>query len=69
MGSFREPDRTAILDCRTDDVPWRIPGFFEASGKAEFEKHIVDEGFVGTPEMSVTRLTEEDDIVVSSSTL
>jgi uncharacterized protein len=69
MQAFREADRAAILGCLTDDVVWRIPGFFESSGKAEFAKHIVDEGFTGTPQISVSRLTEENDVAVAEGTV
>jgi len=69
MQAFRATDRAAILDCLTDDVVWRIPGFFESSGKAEFANHIVNEGFTGKPEISVSRLTEENDVVVAEGTV
>jgi ketosteroid isomerase-like protein len=69
MEAFRATDRAAILACLTDDVVWRIPGFFESSGRAEFANHIVDEGFTGKPEISVSRLTEENDVVVAEGTV
>jgi len=69
MQAFRQTDRTTILDCLTDDVTWRIPGFFESTGMAEFATHIVAEGFAGKPDISVSRLTEEDNVVVAEGTV
>src|SRR6185295_18601239 len=60
MDGFRKTDRAQILSCLTDDVEWIIPGAFHVRGKAEFAKHIVDEGFVGHPLITVSLLTEED---------
>jgi ketosteroid isomerase-like protein len=65
MEGFRRTDRARILSCLTDDVEWRIPGAFTVQGKEAFAGHIVDEGFVGHPAITVTRLTEEDDVVVA----
>lgn len=65
MEAFRETNRDAILACLTDDVEWEIPGMFLVRGKNEFAKHIVDEGFKGHPEITVNRLTEENDVVIA----
>lgn len=65
MGGFRKTDRALILSCLTDDVEWVIPGAFHVRGKDDFAKHIVDEGFVGHPLITVSRLTEESDVVVA----
>ena len=35
----------------------------------EFDTHIVDEGFVGSPLITVSRLTEEDDVVVAEGSV
>ena len=45
--------------------PRRIP----RPSKEEFEKHIVDEGFVGSPAITVTRLTEANDVVVAEGSV
>jgi hypothetical protein len=65
MDGFRKTDRPQILSCLTDDVEWVIPGAFHVRGKDDFAKHIVDEGFVGHPVITVSRLTEEDNVVVA----
>ena len=65
MDGFRRTNRAQILSCLTDDVEWKIPGVFDVRGKEEFDRHIVDDGFTGHPEITVTRLTEENDVVVA----
>jgi ketosteroid isomerase-like protein len=70
MDGFRSTDRSKILSCLTDDVEWLIPGvFFHARGKAEFDRHIVDEGFERKPAIDVSRLTEENDVVVAEGSV
>ena len=69
MDGFRRSDHSQILSCLTDDVEWEIPGAFHIRGKEEFDKQIESEAFVGSPAITVTRLTESDDIVVAEGTV
>ena len=69
MDGFRRSDHTQILSCLTEDVEWEIPGAFHLRGKAAFDTHIEDEGFVGSPAIIVTRLTEEGDVVVAEGSV
>ena len=69
MEGFRRTDRAEILSCLTDDVEWVIPGAFHVRGKQEFDRHIVDDGFVGSPSITVSRLTEEGDVVVAEGSV
>jgi uncharacterized protein len=69
MDGFRATDRDLILSCLTDDVSWSIPGMFDVKGKAEFAKHIVDEGFSGKPLITLARLVEENDVVIAEGTV
>jgi hypothetical protein len=46
----------------TDDVEWDIPGMFHAVGKEAFDREIENEAFVGSPTLTITRLTEENDV-------
>ena len=69
MEGFRRTDRPRILSCLTDDVEWLIPGAFHVRGKDEFARHIVDEGFVASPAITVTRMTEADDVVVAEGSV
>ena len=69
MDAFRRTDREKILSCLTDDVEWVLPGAFHTRGKDEFAGHIVDEGFAGSPEITVDRLTEENDVVIAEGSV
>jgi ketosteroid isomerase-like protein len=69
MDGFRRSDHEEILSCLTDDVEWEIPGLFQIRGKEAFDKHIEDDGFVGSPAITVTRLSEEDDVVVAEGSV
>jgi uncharacterized protein len=69
MDGFRNTDRPQILSCLTDDIEWVIPGAFHVRGKDDFAKHIVDDGFVGHPEITVSRLIDADDVVVAEGSV
>lgn len=69
MDAFRRNDHEQILSCLTDDIEWEIPGAFHVRAKEEFDKHIVDAGFVGGPAITVTRMTEEADVVVAEGSV
>src|SRR5262245_3800687 len=69
MEGFRRTDRPQILSCLSDDIEWEIPGMFHARGKRDFDAHIVDEGFVGRPVITVTRLIEENDVVIAEGSV
>jgi uncharacterized protein len=58
-----------VLSCLTDDVEWVIPGMFHIRGKEAFDKEIENEAFTGSPIIVVTRLTEEDDVVLAEGTV
>jgi uncharacterized protein len=62
---FRARDHAAILACLTDDVVWEMPPYFELSGKDAFDDAIENEASPGRPEIQLTRLVEEGDIVVA----
>jgi uncharacterized protein len=65
MEGFIRSDHGQILSCLTDDVEWLMPGGFHLSGKDSFDKEIENPAFVGSPEITITRLTEENDVVVA----
>lgn len=69
MDAFTLTDHKQVLSCLADDVEWVIPGVSHLSGKKAFDKEIENEGFVGSPEIHVTRMTEEQDVVVAEGTL
>jgi uncharacterized protein len=62
---FRTGDRALILGCLTDDVGWDMPPFFSLSGIEAFEAAIHNDATPGLPEIQLTRLVEEGDVVVA----
>ncbi|HEX9941516.1 MAG TPA: nuclear transport factor 2 family protein [Thermoanaerobaculia bacterium] len=69
MDAFTRTDHAEILSCLTDDVEWVIPGAFHVIGKDAFDKEIENDAFVGNPTITVTRMTEEDDVVVAEGSV
>ena len=63
---FRRSDHDLILSCLTDDVVWDLPGYRHLTGKDAFDGEIENEEFVGSPTLTVDRLVEEDEVVVST---
>jgi ketosteroid isomerase-like protein len=66
---FRESDHQKILSCLTDDVTWYMPGFINISGKEAFDKEIENDFFEGKPTIQITRMIEENDMVVAEGTV
>jgi ketosteroid isomerase-like protein len=64
MDAFTRTDHAEILSCLTEDAEWVIPGVFDIRGKEAFDKEIENDAFIGSPEITVTRMTEEHDVVV-----
>jgi ketosteroid isomerase-like protein len=69
MAAFGRTDHAEVLSCLTDDVEWLIPGAFHLRGKDAFDREIENDAFVGSPTIRVTRLTEEDDVVVAEGSV
>ena len=65
MAAFRNTDHEGVLACLTEDVEWEVPGAFHIRGKAAFDREIEGEGFVSNPEITVHRMTEENDVVIA----
>lgn len=65
IDGFKKSDHVQILSCLTEDVIWLIPGMFRKSGKKEFDSEIENENFVGSPTIKVSRMTEENDVVIA----
>jgi ketosteroid isomerase-like protein len=53
----------------TDDVEWEIPGMFHSRGKAAFDQEIENDAFVGRPDIVVTRMIEEENVVVAEGSV
>jgi uncharacterized protein len=69
MDGFRRSDHEQILSCLTDDVEWEMPGTFHLIGKDAFDGEIENDAFVGSPTITIGRLTEEDDVVVAEGSV
>jgi uncharacterized protein len=69
IDGFNTSNHEQILSCLTDDVEWEMPGAFHLVGKAAFDGEIENPAFVGRPTVSITRMVEEDDIVVAEGTV
>jgi ketosteroid isomerase-like protein len=69
IDAFTRTDHAGVLACLTDDVQWLIPGMFHVSGKSGFDAQIENDAFVGSPTIHLTRMTEEEDVVVAEGTV
>ncbi|SFM82277.1 Ketosteroid isomerase-related protein [Chitinophaga sp. YR627] len=65
MEGFRKKDHEMVMSCLTDDVLWEMPGFYQLAGKGAFDREMEDDAFEPDPDIFVTRLIEEDNIVVA----
>ncbi|HEY8241025.1 MAG TPA: nuclear transport factor 2 family protein [Kiritimatiellia bacterium] len=65
MEAFGRSDHPGVLACLTNDVEWVIPGAFQLRGKPAFDKEIENDAFVGSPTITVTRMVEENNVVVA----
>lgn len=69
IDGFNKSNHGQILDCLTDDVVWEMPGLFHLEGKEAFDGEIENPAFVGKPVVTITRLVEENDVVVAEGTV
>ncbi len=69
MDGFNAGDHHKILSCLTENIIWEMPGVYYHSGKAEFDKEIENDAFVGKPTINVIRMVEELDVVVAEGTV
>jgi uncharacterized protein len=69
MEAYSRWDHQEVLACLTDDVEWVVPGAFHLVGRESFDKEIEGRGAAGPPEIVVTRLIEEDDVVMAEGTV
>ena len=65
MDGFNKSDHEQILLCLTEDVEWEMPGAFHLYGKEAFDKEIENDTFVGSPTITITRMLEENDVVIA----
>jgi len=65
IDGFNRSDHEQILSCLTEDVEWEMPGAFHLVGKHAFDKEIENNAFVGSPTITITRMVEENDVVIA----
>jgi ketosteroid isomerase-like protein len=69
IDGFNKSDHAQILSCLTDDIEWLMPGTFHLHGKDAFDKEIENDAFTGRPTVTITRMIEENDVVIAEGTV
>jgi ketosteroid isomerase-like protein len=69
IDGFNKSDHAQILSCLTDDIEWLMPGNFHLTGKDAFDKEIENDAFTGSPTVTITRMTEENDVVIAEGSV
>ena len=69
IDGFRASDHEQILSCLTDDIRWTVFGAFRLEGKEAYDAEIENPAFTGSPNIAITRMVEEDDVVMAEMTL
>ncbi len=69
IDGFNRSDHEQILSCLTDDISWTVFGAFRLQGKEAYDAEIENPAFTGSPDITITRMVEEDDVVMAEMTL
>ena len=69
IDGFNRSDHAEILSCLSDDVEWVMPGAFHVSGREAFDREIENDAFTGSPTVSITRMVEENNVVMAEGTV
>jgi ketosteroid isomerase-like protein len=69
LDGFNKSDHPQILSCLTDDIEWLMPGTFHLKGKDAFDNEIENDAFSGSPTVVITRMVEENDVVIAEGTV
>ena len=64
IDGFNKSDHEQILSCLADDIIWEMPGIFHLEGKKKFDEEIENPAFDGKPVVTVSRMVEENDVVI-----
>ena len=65
IDGFNAGDHAMILSCLTEDVVWYMPQFINLQGKEAFDKEITNDAFTGLPVITISRMTEENNVVIA----
>ncbi|HEY2172201.1 MAG TPA: nuclear transport factor 2 family protein [Mycobacteriales bacterium] len=69
VDGFNKSDHDQILSCLTDDIRWTNFGWYRIHGKEAYDRHIEGPDFTGSPDLVITRMVEEDDVVMAEMTV
>jgi uncharacterized protein len=69
IDGFNRSDHAQILSCLSDDVEWVMPGAFHVTGKEAFDREIENDAFTGSPTVMLTRMVEENNVVMAEGTV
>ena len=69
IDGFNRSDHEQILSCLTDDIRWTVFGAFRLEGKEAYDAEIENPAFTGSLSITITRMVEEDDVVMAEMTL
>ena len=69
IDGFEKSDHEQILACLTDDIRWTVFGAYRLEGKEAYDAEIENPAFTGSPTITITRMVEEDDVVMAEMTL
>ena len=69
IDGFNKTHHEQILSCVTDDVEWYMPGYFHHFGREAFDGEIENDAFTGKPVVVITRMIEENDVLVAEGTV
>jgi uncharacterized protein len=69
VDGFNESDHAKILSCLTDDIRWTVFGAYRITGKQAYDDHIEGPEFTGRPTVTITRMVEQDDVVMAEMTV
>lgn len=67
IDGFNKSDHDQILSCLTGDIEWLMPGAFHLTGQDAFDKEIENDAFAGSPIVKITRMIEENDVVIAEA--
>lgn len=68
VDGFNKSDHAQILSCLTDDIQWTNFGWYRIHGKEAYDQHIEGPEFIGSPKLIITRMVEEDGVVMAEMT-
>ncbi len=69
IDGFNKSDHEQILACLSDDIRWTVFGAFRLQGKEAYDAEIENPAFTGSPTITITRMVEEDDVIMAEMTL